>query len=163
MTCQLWETPGDFWTYISARYTFDVDVCATEQSTKCARFISPDQDGLSVPWGSGKGFAWCNPPFKCARKWHEKAVHEIFSAQHISGAAVLGHACTGAAWWQQVVRQYAPTVLLLSPRISFVDPATGCPKSGNDRDSMLTIYHRADDPRRHPNIKLCQWKGGSNE
>lgn len=55
-----WETPTEFFDVLDKEFHFTVDVCALPDNAKCARFYTPDDDGLSMPWD---GVVWCNPPY----------------------------------------------------------------------------------------------------
>lgn len=54
----LWETPQEFFDELDREFHFDLDVCALPENAKCARYYTPEQDGLSRPWD---GVCWCNP------------------------------------------------------------------------------------------------------
>lgn len=47
------ETPGYLFDRLSQIFNFTVDVCALPENAKCERFYTPDDDGLSMPWGGG--------------------------------------------------------------------------------------------------------------
>ena len=59
-TTDLWETPQEFFNQLDSEFHFDLDVCALPENAKCARYYTPDQNGLIQPW---KGIVWCNPPY----------------------------------------------------------------------------------------------------
>lgn len=46
-----WATPQDFFDKLDAEFHFDLDVCATPENAKCARYYTKVQDGLKQPWG----------------------------------------------------------------------------------------------------------------
>jgi hypothetical protein len=48
--CHEWETPNELFAELNAEFGFEIDVCATAATAKCAHFFSPDQDGLRQPW-----------------------------------------------------------------------------------------------------------------
>ena len=52
-----WETPMEFFDKQDAVYHFDLDVCATPDNAKCARYYTKEQDGLVQPW---TGRCWMN-------------------------------------------------------------------------------------------------------
>ena len=39
---------------------FDLDVCTTAANAKCARYFTPEVDGLQRRW---RGRCWINPPY----------------------------------------------------------------------------------------------------
>lgn len=44
----LWATPQDTFDALNAEFgPFDVDVCAVAENAKCARFYTPEMDGLA--------------------------------------------------------------------------------------------------------------------
>ena len=49
------ETPGYLFARLSSVFNFTVDVCALPENAKCERFYTPDDDGLSMPWGGEYG------------------------------------------------------------------------------------------------------------
>ena len=49
------ETPGNLFDRLSSVFNFTVDVCALPENAKCERFYTPDDDGLSMPWGGEYG------------------------------------------------------------------------------------------------------------
>lgn len=55
-----WETPQELFDELDKKYHFQTDVCALPHNTKCKRFYSPSEDGLSQEW---HGVCWMNPPY----------------------------------------------------------------------------------------------------
>jgi hypothetical protein len=49
----LWETPQEFFDELDKEFHFTVDVCATPENAKCAKYFTPEQDGLKQKWGGG--------------------------------------------------------------------------------------------------------------
>ena len=67
-----WETPAEFFDVLDEEFHFTVDVCALPDNAKCARFYTPEDDGLSMPWN---GVVWCNPPYgRAISLWIQRAV-----------------------------------------------------------------------------------------
>ena len=54
---EMWETPQELFDKYNDIYHFDIDVCAIESNAKCAKYYSPEIDGLVQEW---KGVCWCN-------------------------------------------------------------------------------------------------------
>lgn len=70
-----WETPNEFFVKISLELgPFDLDVCATPKNTKCFRFYTEKDDGLTQPWDATK--VWMNPPYSEIKLWMKKAYEE---------------------------------------------------------------------------------------
>ena len=47
----LWATPRKVFEALDAEFHFDLDPCAVPENAKCARFFTPEQDGLAQDWG----------------------------------------------------------------------------------------------------------------
>lgn len=83
-----WETPPEFFAALDAEFHFTLDVCATAANAKCARFITPEMDGLAVDW-SGE-VCWMNPAI-----WMAKADAESRNAIVVA----LVPARVDTRWW----------------------------------------------------------------
>jgi phage N-6-adenine-methyltransferase len=95
-----WATPQDLFDRLDAVHGFTLDVCASADNAKCARFYTKEQDGLAQEW---TGTCWMNPPYgREIGRWMSKAVQ---SAR--SGAIVvcLVPARTDTAWWHDYAVQ----------------------------------------------------------
>ena len=90
-----WATPQDLFDLLNAVFRFTLDVCATEENTKCYHYFDKHKNGLNQEW---TGTCWMNPPYgRAIAQWVEKA---YFSAKH-NGATVvcLLPARTDTRWW----------------------------------------------------------------
>lgn len=56
----LWETPQSFFDALNEEFGFETDVCALPENAKCARYFTPEDNGLAQTW---TGVCWCNPPY----------------------------------------------------------------------------------------------------
>ena len=91
-----WATPQDFFDRCAAEFgPFDLDVCATPENAKCARFFTRADDGLAQPWAPAR--CWMNPPYgREMGVWVRKAHDE---AQRGALVVCLVPARTDVAWW----------------------------------------------------------------
>lgn len=90
-----WETPPEFFKKLDDKYHFTLDVCATENNAKCAKYYTREEDGLVQDWS---GNCWMNPPYgREIGKWVKKAYETSLSGE---GTVVcLLPARTDTAWW----------------------------------------------------------------
>lgn len=67
-----WSTPQNFFDKCNAEFgPFDLDVCASPENAKCARYFTQADEGLAQTW-SGK--VWMNPPYgRTIGQWMRKA------------------------------------------------------------------------------------------
>ena len=90
----LWATPQDFFDKLHAEFDFNLDVCATPENAKCARYFTKLDDGLAQDW---RGVVWMNPPYgREIGAWMKKASE---SAQGGATVVCLVPARTDTRWW----------------------------------------------------------------
>ncbi len=70
-----WETPQDLFDGLNVEFQFTLDVCATDDNSKCERHFTKEIDGLKQSW---QGYiCWMNPPYGLAiKQWIKKAYNE---------------------------------------------------------------------------------------
>ena len=108
-----WATPQDFFDKCNAEFgPFDLDVCATTENAKCARYFTLAEDGLAQVW---PGRVWMNPPYgRVIGHWMRKAYD---SAQAGALVVCLVPARTDTAWWHDYAAK--GTVRLIRGRLKF--------------------------------------------
>jgi len=92
----LWYTPQREFDKLDAEFHFETDVCALPENAKCARYFTPQMDGLAQEW---TGVCWMNPPYgKTIIQWMKKAYES-----GLAGATVvcLVPARTDTRWWHE--------------------------------------------------------------
>lgn len=108
-----WETPRALFAALDAEFGFTLDACALPGNAKCARYYTPEDDGLAQPW---HGVTFCNPPY--GRKlihWIRKAAE---SARAGATVVCLVPARTDTSWWHDWVMPHAE-VRFLRGRLYF--------------------------------------------
>lgn len=48
-----WATPQALFDALDRTFRFTLDVCASEENHKCAKYFTKEQDGLKQDWGGG--------------------------------------------------------------------------------------------------------------
>lgn len=87
-------TPQAYFDEVAKEFAFTLDVCAIAENAKCARYFTPEQDGLAQVW---EGVCWMNPPYgRTIGLWVSKAFR---SAQNGATVVCLLPARTDTAWW----------------------------------------------------------------
>jgi phage N-6-adenine-methyltransferase len=116
-----WGTPQAFFDRLDAEFGFTLDVAAQAGNAKCARYFTPEVNGLAQPW---EGVCWCNPPYgKTIGLWVAKA-HD----SALLGACVvcLLPVRTDTQWWQRFVLAGAE-VRFVPGRLTFGGAANPAP------------------------------------
>lgn len=103
--------------------SFTLDVAAAAHNTKCERYFTREQDGLSQSWADE--LVWCNPPYSAIAPWVRKA---WASWEDTRGIVMLLPANrTEQSWWQRLVepmrdRGSGLRVEFLPGRMRFLKP-----------------------------------------
>jgi len=133
----MWATPQAFFDQCAERFgPFDLDVCATPENAKCARFFTETEDGLSKPWS---GVCWMNPPYgRAISKWMQKAY-----TSSLAGATVvcLVPARTDTVWWHDFAAK--GEVEFIRGRLKF-----GGSKNSAPFPSALVVFRATAELRR---------------
>jgi phage N-6-adenine-methyltransferase len=114
----MWETPQDLFDKLNAIHGFTLDVCAVPENAKCARFFTPEMDGLAQDWKDN--VAWCNPPYSEVAKWIKKAHESTFMDWQHNGAktVMLIPARTDTRAWHDFIFPHAK-IEFLRGRLKF--------------------------------------------
>ena len=109
----VWATPRELFRLLDDEFHFTLDVCALPENATCARYFTPDDDGLRQEW---EGVIWMNPPYgRGIDRWLKKAWD---AATHGATVVALLPARTDTRWWHQYVMQ-ASEVRFLKGRLRF--------------------------------------------
>ena len=146
-----WATPPELFAKLNAEFRFTLDPCCVPATAKCAKYFTPDDDGLAQDWSRDRVFM--NPPYgRALRDWMQKAYEES-----LRGALVvcLVPARTDTAWWHEWVERKAE-VRFIRGRVAFLlDGKAGDPAFA----SALVIYRPATECTCHgshvPRAKGC--------
>lgn len=101
---EIWATPQDLFDRLDAIHGFTLDVCALPENAKCAKYYTPEMDGLAQDWKDN--VCWMNPPYgREIGKWVKKAHEATFMDWQHGGAKVvcLLPARTDTKWWHDYV------------------------------------------------------------
>lgn len=110
-----WETPQAFFDHLNERWHFTLDVAATAQNAKCARYFTRETDGLAQNWGGER--IWLNSPYgREIVNWVRKAVTE--AAKPGTVVVMLLPARTDTSWWHDYVIPSAD-ITFLRGRLKF--------------------------------------------
>ena len=130
----MWATPQYLFDNLTRIHKFDVDVCATAENAKCAKFYTKEQDGLKQKW---EGSCWCNPPYgRQIGLWLEKAYK---SSRWGAFVVCLVPAKTDTKWWNNWALK--GDIKFIKGRLKF-----GNAKSGAPFPSALITYNPPSTP-----------------
>lgn len=128
----LWATPQWLFDDFNAEFGFTLDACALPSNAKCAKYFTPEVDGLAQDWGGE--VVWCNPPYgREIGKWVKKCAEE--SKKNNTTVVALLPARTDTKWFHEYIYHKAEVVFLRG-RLKFGDAKNSAPFP-----SMIVIFN----------------------
>ena len=125
-----WSTPQDFFNRLNDEFNFEIDVCASPQNTKCSKYFTKEQDGLSQSWG--KSICWCNPPYgREVGAWVQKS---YMSSKEGATVVILLPARTDTKWFHEYIYNNAE-IRFVKGRLKFGGSSNSAPFP-----SMVVIF-----------------------
>jgi phage N-6-adenine-methyltransferase len=117
-----YSTPQEFFDELDAEFGgFTVDVCATANNAKCAKFFTKEDDGLAQTW---TGRVFMNPPYgRQIGRWMTKAFEAAQTTAELVVALVPARVDT--AWWHDTAAQ--GEVRFLRGRLCFGNASSSAP------------------------------------
>ena len=94
-----YSTPQWLFDHLNDEFHFTLDVAALPETAKCARYFTPQDDGLSQSWAGE--VVWLNPPFskKEIGAWVKKAYDE--SRADATVVMLIPSSYKGYRWWRE--------------------------------------------------------------
>lgn len=143
-----WRTPREY--IEAARYamgSIDVDPASNAEANKTVQatvFFDKETNGLTKDWGRN---VWLNPPY--GRGEAEPFISTLVN-QYCYGtvyqAIVLLNTVYTSKWWNRTgINDIHSAICLPSKRIAFINPNTGEPEKGNDRDQVIVYVGENPD------------------
>tara|TARA_R110000744_G_scaffold95281_1_gene184148 strand:+ start:61 stop:576 length:516 start_codon:yes stop_codon:yes gene_type:complete len=148
-----WGTPPHF--IESARKvmgSIDVDPASNDEAqyiVQAGQYFTEDDSGLDQYWN---GNVWLNPPYGrgLAKPFIRQIVHQYKVVKCVTQAIVLLNSVYSSAWWKESeIAVSCSAICLPDHRIAFINPVTGKPEKGNDREQIITYI--GDNPN-----KFCE-------
>lgn len=133
-----WCTPTDFFNKLDSEFHFVLDAAATDKSTKCRDYYTPQIDGLNQSWERTDGAVFCNPPYgREIGKWVKKAYEE--SRKHDTTIVLLIPARTDTTYFHDYIYNCAE-IRFVRGRLKFADE-NGVASGVAPFPSMVVIYN----------------------
>ena len=128
---ELWATPQEFFDKLNEEFGFTLDPCALPDNAKCAKFFTPEDDGLAQDWSGYRVF--CNPPYgRKIAAWVKKCHDE---AQKGTLVVMLIPARTDTSYFHDYIYHKAREVRFIRGRLHFNESPQGAPFP-----SMVVIF-----------------------
>ena len=149
-------TPPAVFKYYHRQYRFKLDAAASDNNHLCRKYITEQQNTHEADWFSaafaveGKTlhiddrksfighYALMNPPYSDIGPFVETAIK--WQAQGF-GTVMLVMMDQSVGWFKRAVEHCQEVHLVISGRLSFIDPVTGKPANGNNKGSMFLVFY----------------------
>lgn len=148
-----WCTPKNFFDELNEEFHFTLDVAASDINTKCSKYFTEEDDGLTQDWSGHVVF--CNPPYgRYISQWVHKAYIESMKLNTM--VVMLISARTDTSYWHEYIFGKAE-VRFIRGRLKFTDE-NGVSSNPAPFPSALVIWKEVGDlstieaePVRHGN------------
>lgn len=121
---EVWATPQDFFDHLDEEFNFTLDPCALPENAKCAKFFTPEDDGLLQDWGGETVF--CNPPYgRKIYSWVQKCSEE--SKKPNTKVVMLIPARTDTKYFHEFIYHKATDIRFVRGRLKFGDGKNSAP------------------------------------
>lgn len=121
---EVWATPQDFFDHLDEEFNFTLDPCALPENAKCAKFFTPEDDGLLQDWGGETVF--CNPPYgRKIYSWVQKCAEE--SKKPNTKVVMLIPARTDTKYFHEFIYHKATDIRFVRGRLKFGDGKNSAP------------------------------------
>lgn len=153
---QVVETPRAFLAAVESKFEpLAWDLAALDTNHKAPRWITPEQDSLSVDWHKLDGLLWLNCEYANIGPWVKKCANESRLGAEI---LLLVPGSIGANWYWDFVEPYADVYSV--GRMVFencYDKKTGLLiTTPYPKDLILCHYY--DEPLGHKRMERWPWK-----
>lgn len=127
-----WATPREFFDKLNAEFHFTLDPCALPTNAKCAKYYTPQDNGLSQNWGGE--IVFCNPPYgRAIYDWVRKCSEE--SKKPNTTIVALIPARTDTRYFHEYIYNKAREVRFVRGRLKF-----GNSKNSAPFPSMVVVF-----------------------
>lgn len=128
----VWATPQNLFDELNAEFNFNLDPCALPDNAKCARYFTPEINGLAQCWGGATVF--CNPPYgRQIYDWVKKCYQE--SRKPGTTVVMLIPARTDTRYFHDFIYHKAREIRFIKGRLKF-----GNAKNAAPFPSMIVIF-----------------------
>lgn len=144
MSGDSWATPRWLFEGITSALNVSptLDVCASAENSKCAKFYAQEINGLAQDWDEVN---WCNPPYSDPLPWVRKANEERKKGRTTIMLVKHDHS---TKWWKAAASNYCD-IYLITKRIRF----EGAPQTAPWPCSVLHISPKTTGAMFHLGIK----------
>lgn len=142
MNRDAWRTPPELFAALDAEFNFKSDVCASKENSLCNYYITEELDCLKQNWFTmcidTGDYVWANVPYSNVKPFVTRFAE---MAKQGVGTVMLVMADTSVGWYNEAIKTAQEVRFITGGRVSFINPETGLPVNGNNKGSMLVIWH----------------------
>ena len=135
-----WETPKYLFDELCEKYNIHptLDVCATQQNTKCIMHINEEINSLRQDWDQD---TWCNPPHSKTGDFVRKAYSEWLK-NNINIMLLVPANTVSTSYWHEYIENVTE-YHAIKGRIKFL--RDGMPSKFQSRNSYMLVIYRKNE------------------
>lgn len=136
-----WQTPPALFQTINNLYPMVCDTAASALNALLPVYITEQDNSLETPWlmfAKRGQYVWNNPPYSNVSPWVSKAAKE---QRRGIGTVQLVFNDPSASWYIIGYQTVCEIWHVVGGRVSYINPATGKRVPGNNRGSLIFIWH----------------------
>lgn len=137
----MFQTPNGIFKQLNDIFTFTKDAACCTYNCKAENGFYYDKgfNGLVEDWKGERIF--CNPPFSKKAEWIKKAHDEVLNNDcHICVMILPTNCLDSMAWHEYIEGKFDYEIL--KGRVSFINPETGKPQSGNNAGTVIVYFKK---------------------
>lgn len=143
-----WGTDPTVFTAMFREFVFSLDAAANHQNFKCSKYLTVEDDALTVDWSVISKSVWINPPY--GRGFIKKFMQKCIEQKGKGVTSVMLVPATLDAQWLPI-SDISEIRVITGGRLSFYHPITNKKIAGNTKGSMFVIFRPSKMPL---NIRL---------
>ena len=137
---------------LNKEFNFDLDAAASDSNHKFDRYLTIEDDALSIDWSKlwtykqGHHFVkavWINPPY--GRGMIKAFMNKCIEQKKKGVTSVLLVPATLDAQWLPI-NEISEIRIITGGRLTFIHPETNKPVAGNTKGSMFVIFRPSKMP-----------------
>lgn len=135
------ETPDYLYNQLNSIFNFTCDVACDAVNSKARFSITEKENSISPECGWGAHRCFCNPPFSKKSEFIKKAYYEVLFKDCPVCVMILPLNCMDTKVWHDYIEGRFHYEILRG-RVSFIDPETRLPKSGNNSGTVIVYFKK---------------------
>ena len=134
------RTPRPVFEFARRRWDPEIDLAATPENALLPRYLTREEDALSIDWSGLADCGWCNPPYSSVAPW----INAAFASRTGFRTVLLLPTPNGERVYHRILQE-SSEIVYITGRLAFLLP-DGRARSGNTRGSCYVVIDSRPGP-----------------